>query len=102
MHSGKYEDPSFPADMSSLYWNRQEPHNKSLVHLYKRYKAGYGIVWKRPDELEYGKPNPSLWGSKGIRPDAIAQRGLKDCWLLSTIAAIAEWPERVEKIFNGL
>ena len=24
IHNGKYEDPSFPADMSSLYWERQE------------------------------------------------------------------------------
>ena len=29
VHSGMYEDPSFPADMSSMYWNRQEPYNNN-------------------------------------------------------------------------
>jgi len=29
IHNGKYEDPSFPADMSSMYWERQSAHNPS-------------------------------------------------------------------------
>lgn len=56
------------------------------------------MKWRRPSEIE---KSPSLWGSKGIRPAAINQGGLGDCWLLASMAAIAEWPDRIEKIFGG-
>jgi len=32
----------------------------------------------------------------GIGPSDIQQRGLGDCYLLSTFAAIAEFPHRIE------
>lgn len=78
----KFEDISFPADSSSIHWTRT-----------------YSLKWKRPTEIE---KSPSLWGSKGIRPAAINQGGLGDCWLLASMAAIGEWPDRIEKIFNGI
>jgi len=81
--SGKlFEDVSFPADSSAVSWTQ---------------KSSY--EWKRPTEVE---TSPSLWGKKGIRPAAINQGSLGDCWLLASMAAIAEWPERIEKVFNGV
>jgi len=61
----KYVDVGFPASSDSA-------------------NAG---AWKRPSEMT---TNPSLWGSKGVRPAAVQQGGLGDCWWLSTAAALAE------------
>jgi len=44
---------------------------------------------------------PSLWGSKGILPAAVVQGKLGDCWFLSSGASLAEFPERIEKIFTN-
>ena len=78
----------------SLFNDVSFPANDKAIDL----KRKYGRQWKRPTEIE---KSPSLWGSKGIRPAAINQGGLGDCWLLASMAAIGEWPERVKKIFNG-
>jgi len=44
---------------------------------------------------------PSLWGSKSIRPAAVNQGSLGDCWLLSSFAALAEWPDRIKKVISN-
>lgn len=77
----KFEDQSFPAQSDSITWS-----------------GTITRTWKRPSEAE---TSPSLWGSKGIRPAAINQGGLGDCWFLASIAALGEWPDRVKKLFNG-
>lgn len=56
-------------------------------------------LWKSPAEID--KTAPNLWGEKGIRPAAVQQGGLGDCWFLSAMAALAEWKDRVQKSFNG-
>ena len=48
--------------------------------------------WVRPSKIG----GMSLWGSQGIRPDAVKQGGLGDCWFLSVISAMGEWPDRVK------
>lgn len=77
----KFEDASFPADHTSIDWDRQR-----------------NMTWKRPSEME---SKPSLYGSKGVNPGAVRQGGLGDCWYLAAIAAVGEWPERIKTIFNG-
>ena len=57
-------------------------------------------AWKRPSEIDT-ETQPSLYGTKGIRPAAIDQGELGSCWFLSVCAALAEWPERVNKIFTN-
>ena len=54
--------------------------------------------WKRPSEIE--SDSPSLFGSKGILADGVQQGGLGSCWFLSSCAALAEYPERVKKLFD--
>jgi hypothetical protein len=44
---------------------------------------------------------PSEFGSKGIRPSAIVQGELGDCWLLASFAAMAETPTLITHIFNS-
>jgi hypothetical protein len=44
---------------------------------------------------------PSLWGSKGVRPDGVVQGELGDCWFLATMSALAENPDRIKNIFTN-
>jgi len=103
---GKFEDPSFPADTSSLYFRAQE-NTRGLagqVRTYQRYQNSYGITWRRPSELlsydGLGGDKPSLWGREGISPKASKQGALGDCWFLSSASAVAGVPSRIEKIFK--
>lgn len=52
--------------------------------------------WLRPSQMSV---NPSLWGSKGIKPNGVRQGRLGDCWFLAAGSAIAEFPERLQAVF---
>jgi len=41
----------------------------------------------------------SLWGKNGIEPRDIVQGDVGDCYFLSSAAALAEYPSRIEKLF---
>jgi hypothetical protein len=103
---GKFEDPSFPANTSSLYFERQASTRglAGQVRTYEQYQNSYGITWKRPSELlrydGLGGDRPSLWGKDGISPKASKQGALGDCWFLSSASAVAGVPGRIEKIFG--
>ena len=57
----------------------------------------YGVVaWKSPRELEMC---PSLWGEFGVLPQGVIQGPVGDCWLLAAAASVAEYPERIKRIF---
>jgi len=45
--------------------------------------------------------NISLWGRDGLRPEGVKKGGLNDDWLLAVFAALAEYPERIRKIFSN-
>ncbi|CAL8329569.1 unnamed protein product [Merluccius merluccius] len=69
-----FQDPSFPADCSSLGYNqlgRYSPRTR-------------GVEWKRPTEL-CSNPQFIIGGAK--RTD-ICQGALGDCWLLAAIASL--------------
>jgi hypothetical protein len=86
--ANKFMDSSFPTDMTSLFWKYEGKKSMDAENTYKTINA-----WKTPAELDGAKP--SLWGSKGIRPAAINQGNLGDCWWLASMAAIAEWDDRI-------
>lgn len=54
------------------------------------------MKWTRAQTLNKGA---SLWGSEGIRPDDVRQGLLGNCWFLAAASAIAEKPQRMEKVF---
>jgi len=56
-------------------------------------------IWKRPSEMTNGTPD--LWGANGVLPTGIGQGSLGDCWYLAAIAALAERPERIKKLFKN-
>jgi len=41
----------------------------------------------------------SLWGSNNLTPNDIIQGDVADCYFLSSLAAIAEFPDRAKQIF---
>ena len=53
-------------------------------------------AFKSPRVLE---KNPSLWGKEGVKPQGARQGALGDCWLIAAAASVAEYPERVKRMF---
>ncbi|KAJ8611606.1 hypothetical protein CTAYLR_009330 [Chrysophaeum taylorii] len=56
-----------------------------------------------PIRREWRRP-ASVWGScvlfrNGIDPDDVVQGTLEDCWLMSALGAVAEFPELIERCF---
>ena len=54
------------------------------------------MTWKRPSEV-YGEENFVLYAQPG--PKDIKQGKCGDCYYLSTLSSLAEYPERIAKIF---
>lgn len=57
--------------------------------------------WERPYQVDASHSSPSLWGEQGVRPAAVRQGILGDCWFLASVAALAEWPDRVKALFTN-
>ena len=116
-------DLVLPDDMigkqSKLYYKNQQPSNEpnfvdncfkpdenSIIYVDKNkecakdilpeeIEAIKGLTWRKPNDLFRGKEF-SLF--KGIQADDIKQGILGNCYFLSSIAAIAEFKERIENI----
>jgi hypothetical protein len=92
--SAKYNDVSFPTTFDMVYWKETRPSKYA-----DRTKWDDSITFtNRPTEIE---KNPSLWGTKGVRPDAVDQGDLGDCWFLSVLSAMGEWSDRTKAMFRN-
>merc|ERR1719326_84519 len=103
--SGKYEDPEFKAADDSLFWPNR-PWGREEKNWPTSRRIPGGRRWKRPSELGGVRDGsvtyhqkPSLWGDKGISPVGVRQHAVGDCWFLAAASALAEVPERIERIF---
>ena len=81
-----YNDPEFPPCVSSIC---KDP-------TYENYKDYEETEWLRPEAI-FKRPDFKLFDK--IDPNDIQQGYASDCYFLSTCSAIAEFPERVCKIF---
>ena len=55
--------------------------------------------WRRATEFPSAKTNiPELF-KNGIDPNDIKQGMLGDCYFVAALATLAEWPDRVTKLF---
>lgn len=83
-----FEDPNFPADVSSLL-------DATMMHP-PSHKKWATYEWRRPSEV-YGHGNYHVY--KEIDVNDIKQGNCGDCYYLSCLSSIAEYPERIKKIF---
>lgn len=83
-----FNDPDFPPNFNSL-WGFGEATNFSESN-WKKYE------WKRP--IDFFEGPYKIYENK-FEPNDIQQGELGDCYFLSAIAAVAEWKDRVKKLF---
>ena len=106
---GQYEDPSFPANDSMLWWDMQTA-QQGQIHTYETSKSwgpSHQFQWVRPSEYRgvdktTGVNKPSLFGPDGVQVRTSEQGELGDCWFLSSATAVAQTPSRIHSIFNGV
>ncbi|CAK0876016.1 unnamed protein product, partial [Prorocentrum cordatum] len=79
-------DPEFFPDDRALF---NDPEDKSHP----------AVIWKRPKDFVEPGQKPELF-SDGVSPLDIKQGALGDCWFLAALAGLAEFKERVERIFG--
>ena len=85
-----YNDLDFPHSEASLYWADSGESESDIANMIAPY-----VNWGRvTDEF----PTRTLFGA-GITPGDVAQ-GLNDsCYLVAALAAMAEVPGRIERVF---
>ena len=95
-----WKDSEFTADDTSLFGSN-EMEGQDLAFSCATPSPG-SMYWTRPTEHKQhiaGPNGPSLYGNFGIpRPEGVVQGHLGDCWFLAAASAIAEQPERIERI----
>jgi len=81
----RYIDKEFPATASSV--NSKHPEGKFYA-------------WMRAFDLSVAKGNDATYlFADGITAGDLCQGGLGDCWLIAAIAALAEYPGLIQRIF---
>ena len=83
-----WKDPYWAHDRSSLL----DPN----IRQFSRHERWNNFTWKRPQEV-YRDGTFVLYEKPG--PNDILQGQLGDCYFLASLSAIAEYPNRIKKIF---
>lgn len=87
-----YEDNSFQPSSQALFWANMGEQDGSMAQMEKE----VNIQWKRVVEAY---PNATLFGQNGISPADLKIGFIGNSWFVSALAALAEFPGRIEKIF---
>ena len=89
----KWDDAEFPANEKTLYTGAAGV-------------SGAAGGWARPEEMfeaAHGrapsKADIALFGPEGVKPGSVKQGALGDCWLLSAISIVAQYPALIEALF---
>lgn len=88
----KFEDPLFPPNEASLCQQRIVYEEQFSAYSWMRIPDVPHITEKAKDGQLY------IFDSK-IEPSDILQGALGDCYFLSTLSVLAEWPHRIKQIF---
>ena len=83
-----WKDPHFPPDSSSIVDE----------HMMKdsRMKKWEQLEWRRPKDV-FGEGRFKIYEEPG--PNDIKQGKCGDCYFLSSLSSLAEYPERIKNIF---
>jgi len=90
----KYRDQDFPPELRSLTGGLSDYELAQNSDLDWR-----SIIWRRADDI-FGAGTYKVFEDK-IEPADIIQGSLGDCYFLSTLAALAEKPRRIRKLFES-
>ncbi|EAR84269.2 calpain family cysteine protease (macronuclear) [Tetrahymena thermophila SB210] len=82
-----FKDDEFPPELTSLVGSNQAGRT-----------SWKGLKWLRPRDIK-GYTNFALF-QDAIEPNDIKQGYLGDCYFLSSIASLAEWPDRIRNLFS--
>jgi hypothetical protein len=91
--SDRFVDETFPTS-DALYW--YDMGNESGEEM-SRFNGQ--LEWKRVSEVF--DSSYSLWGENGITPHDIAQGSIGNCWYLAAAAALAEYPDRLDRVVEN-
>lgn len=83
-------DEDFPPNKTSLYNEVNSKLSDEELELWKQF------VWKRPHQIF--QDDFTLY-NQGIDPEDIKQGWLGNCYFLSALSALAEFPDEIKKIF---
>lgn len=89
-----FTDTDFPANHRSIQGTSKD---LSRMDDIKRFSS----EWRRARDFSSAKVSgnePELFKG-GIDPNDIKQGMLGDCYFVASLATLAEWPDRVKKIF---
>ena len=92
--SAEFVDPTFPHDTAI-----RDDANPSFVNGSNLISAANSATWVHSIDSRFDEQDYSLFGSSGISPHDIGQGEIGNCWLMHGMAAVAEKPGRVERIF---
>lgn len=89
--SDNWQDPTFlKGTKDAIYWDGVDRWNRSM------YEANEKVEWRRVTEIRDAK----MWGTSGqLSNNDVNQGAIGNCYFLAAAAAIAEKPERLQKIF---
>eukprot|EP01062_Namystynia_karyoxenos_P023817 TRINITY_DN19234_c0_g1_i1.p1 TRINITY_DN19234_c0_g1~~TRINITY_DN19234_c0_g1_i1.p1 ORF type:complete len:608 (+),score=159.81 TRINITY_DN19234_c0_g1_i1:103-1926(+) len=87
----RFIDPDFPPSDASLTGGLENSATKSKTYAVKVTEAVSG-GWRRP------LPDAKLF-QDGIELDDIQQGQVGNCWLISCLSAVGDWPQIVEQMF---
>ena len=89
--SGVSDDPKAFTDPE--FW----PDSSSVGCSKTAWRSGEPELWVRARVL--GDPEEVLLFD-GIQPQDVLQGDLGDCWLMSALASLAEYPQQIRKLFK--
>ena len=81
-------DPNFPPETSSIV----DEH----MRMTRRMRRWSKLTWMRPKDV-YGENNFRIYEEPG--PNDIKQGMCGDCYFLSSLSSLAEYPDRIKRIF---
>lgn len=89
---GKFEDPLFPPNEASLCQHKIQYEEQFSAYSWMR-------IPEVPHIAERAKDGRIEVFDAKIEPSDILQGALGDCYFLSTLSVLAEWPNRIRKLF---
>ena len=101
-NTSNFTDPYFPHNDYSIFSQDENGEYLDKIdgeHYSKLLNDGREYEWKKPSEI-FGEHNRVLLFEDKIEPNDIKQGGVGDCYFVSALAAISEFPNLIYQIFR--